>query len=156
MLYRVEILINKQSLLLFKEDCLFASYPISTAKNGVGQKNNSYQTPLGKHYIIEKSGENAPVNSFFKNRVVCGLVSKFSAIDKDWIVGRVLRLSGVEPGFNLGGDCDSYDRMIYIHASHPLVSLDEPLSKGCIRMLSQDIVELYDLVSIGSRVDIYE
>lgn len=145
--------INSQKL-KFNDEGIYKEYNVSTAKKGIGQKKNSFQTPIGKHFIIEKSGYNAPINTYYINRVAKGLIKENN--EQDFIVARVLRLAGKIDGLNLNYDCDTYKRMIYIHASHPESDLTNPSSLGCIRMYAKDICELFDLVKIGCEVNIYE
>ena len=152
----MHIVINIDSQTLsFHSNDFTKQYAISTSKNGIGQEFSSFKTPIGEHFIIEKSGENAPNNAYFKNRVPVGLINN-NYKNEDYIVARVLRLSGCVNGLNLNSDCDSYKRMIYIHASHPLANLTKPSSLGCIRMYAKDICELFELVTIGCKVFIYE
>lgn len=135
-------------------------YPISTAKNGTGQLKNTGCTPLGKHKISEKFGDNLPINSVFIARQFTGeiyddnLAKKFP--HRDWILTRILWLEGCEIGFNQGentnGVCDTKARYIYIHGTPDSEPMGVPLSHGCIRMRNRDIVELFDLVEVGCPV----
>lgn len=150
----INISINKQSLILLNSNSVLKKFDISSAKNGIGQNYNSYKTPIGKHIIIEKSGENAPINTSFKNRVAQEIFNN-QDISKDWILTRILRLAGLETGLNLGGTVDTYKRMIYLHGTPNLINLNQPSSHGCIRMRNTDIIKLYDLVPIKTLVNIY-
>ena len=146
-------------MVLHRDDGNTINYSISTAKNGVGQCQGSEQTPLGKHIIRAKIGSEAPVNSVFVGRRLTGevyspeLASAFPERN-DWILTRILWLSGLEPGFNRMGQVDSMRRYIYIHGTPDTSVMGRPESKGCIRMHNQDIVELFDQVTAGTVVHI--
>lgn len=133
------------------------SYAVSTAKNGVGQKEGSEQTPLGKHRIFQKIGGDQPVNTVFIGRQPTGEIYTpelgAANVGRDWILTRILWLEGLEPGINQGGDVDTKSRYIYIHGCPDDASIDKPLSRGCVRMRNQDLIELFDLVEIGCPVD---
>lgn len=152
--------INQQTCFLLNHngECIKA-YPISTAKAGVGQKINSEQTPLGRHRIVAHAGINAPRNTVFVGRVPQKYLygpdaSKHYPGRKDWILTRVFWLAGLEPGLNLGGDCDSQERMIYIHGTPDTESFASPSSHGCVRMRNDDIVMLSKDVYLGIPVEI--
>ncbi|ANF82321.1 peptidase [Acinetobacter sp. NCu2D-2] len=158
-IHQAEIWIDlaQQQLILPK---LKKVYAISTGKNGIGEIENSGKTPRGFHEIAEKFGENAPINSVFIARQATGeiydqdLASEFP--DRDWILTRILRLGGLEPGFNQGEGCDSYNRYIYIHGTPDSEPMGEPMSHGCIRMRNTDIVELFDMIPEKALVYISE
>lgn len=131
-------------------------YPISTALLGLGEQQGSYQTPRGKHVIRAKIGDGLPIHSVFTRRRPTGeIYSKELALafpERDWILTRILWLSGLEQGKNRLGTCDSMRRFIYIHGTHEEASIGVPKSRGCIRMRNQDIIELFQIVSPGSQV----
>ena len=118
----------------------------------------SYCTPLGAHIIRAKIGAGLPENTVFVGRRPTGelytpeLSEQFPK--RDWILTRILWLSGCEVGFNRLGDVDTMRRYIYIHGSPDSVHMGEPGSIGCIRMRNADIVELFDLVPAGTPVNI--
>lgn len=123
----------------------------------------SYCTPLGRHVVAQKIGDNAPINSVFVARVATGEI--YDAVlglnnpDRDWILTRILWLAGTEDGFNKGVDetgisCDTYERYIYIHGTPDSEPMGEPHSHGCIRMHSHDLVALFDCVDVGMMVEI--
>lgn len=153
--------IDDQKMYLYDNKALKATYCISTAKNGTGQKQDSYQTPLGLHLITQKIGHLAPLYTIFCKRKVTGQMWTPSSPDKwrnsDLVLTRILWLEGMEQGYNLGKTADgesvdSMSRYIYIHGTNHEDLLGIPASKGCIRMKNSDIVELYDRVEIGSLV----
>jgi L,D-transpeptidase YbiS len=133
-------------------------YPISTALKGVGQKEGSEQTPLGKHIIYAKIGGGSPERSVFVARRWTGEIYTpelaASEPDRDWVLSRILWLQGTELGKNRGGDCDSKRRYIYIHGTPYENEIGKPASRGCIRMRNRDVIALYDLVNPGTSVRI--
>ena len=158
---RIIININKQQLDLIDDNSsIIKRYPISSAKNGVGEENGSYCTPRGRHLIRAKVGAGQPLNAVFVERRPTGeiyspeLASRHPG--RDWILTRILWLSGCEPGFNRLGKVDTMRRAIYIHGSPDSAKMGEPGSHGCIRMRNRDIVELFDLVPIRTLVKIRE
>ncbi|PTQ86446.1 L,D-transpeptidase [Nitrosomonas ureae] len=156
---KINIYIAKQKMdLMDEQGQITRQYLISTAKNGTGQKNGSFCTPLGKHIIRAKIGTGQPVNTVFVKRRPTGEVysSKLAAQfpKRDWILTRILWLSGCEPGFNRFGLVDTMRRYIYIHGTPDSVEMGEPGSIGCIRMRNGDLVELFDQVSAGTQVEI--
>lgn len=133
-------------------------YLISSARKGTGQQNGSFCTPLGKHVIRAKIGAGQPVNTvFIKRRPTGELYStelEQQYPQRDWILTRILWLSGCEPGFNRLGNVDTMRRYIYIHGSPDRVEMGKPGSIGCIRMRNRELLELFDLVEVGTPVRI--
>jgi lipoprotein-anchoring transpeptidase ErfK/SrfK len=133
-------------------------YLVSSARNGTGQQNGSFCTPLGRHIIRAKVGGGQPVNTVFVRRRPTGeiyspeLGAAFPG--RDWILTRILWLSGCEPGFNRLGSVDTMRRYIYIHGSPDSVEMGKPGSIGCIRMHNRNLLELFELVNAGTQVDI--
>lgn len=133
-------------------------YSVSTSKNGVGERNGSLCTPRGRHLVRALIGAGEPENAVFVRRRATGEIwtpemhAKYPG--RDWILTRILWLSGCEPGRNRLGEVDTMRRYIYIHGSPDFVRMGRPGSIGCIRMRSRDIVELFDLVSPYTPVDI--
>lgn len=155
---RVIININQQTLILTDDNETLKKYIVSTAKNGAGELFGSECTPRGKHIISEKIGAGCLADTVFVGRLTTGelyheeLRQKFPT--RDWILTRILWLSGSEPGRNKGGETDTHDRYIYIHGSPDDIVMGAPGSRGCIRMNNQDIIELFDLVDSKTSVDI--
>jgi len=156
---KINIYIAKQQMdLMDEQGQIIRQYLVSTAKNGTGQKNGSFCTPLGKHIIRAKIGTGQPVNTVFIKRRPTGevyspeLAAQFPK--RDWILTRILWLSGREPGFNRLGPVDTMRRYIYIHGTPDSVEMGEPGSIGCIRMRNSDLVALFDQVSAGTPVEI--
>lgn len=123
---------------------------------GSGNRDGSYQTPLGKHRICEKIGDKASEHEVFIGRQPRGqlphLRDSGAQLPDDIIMARILRLQGLEPGINQGGNVDSYDRYIYIHGTSDEDSIGRPASHGCIRMRNRDVMELYDIVEADCTV----
>ena len=134
------------------------SWSVSTAKNGPGEKNGSFCTPRGKHIVRAKIGAGQPPGTVFVRRRPTGEVwtpelhAKYPG--RDWMLTRILWLSGKERGFNRLGDVDTMRRYIYIHGSPDTAEMGKPGSIGCIRMRNRDIVELFDLVAPYTPVEI--
>ena len=153
--------IRSQSLSLFDEwGRLQQHYVVSTARRGVGEMSNSYQTPRGWHHVCDKLGAGVEENTIiFRRRVTPW---KYTAElhrqypEKDWILTRILWLCGDEPGKNQGGNVDSYDRAIYLHGAGEHVAFGTPTSLGCIRMKNPDIIQLFDQTPNGIDVLIDE
>ena len=152
--------IGKQTLELWQENSLLATYPVSTAKNGAGEYMGSEQTPRGKHYIRAKIGAGAQSGMAFKGRrptgEICSSYNKETAPSRDWITSRILWLCGREPGKNRLGKVDTFHRYIYIHGTPDWEPMSIPKSHGCIRMRNHDIIELFDLTPIYTPVTINE
>jgi hypothetical protein len=156
---KINIHISQQQLDLFDDDDqLVKQYLISSAKNGTGQENGSFCTPLGKHIIRAKIGQGQPVNSVFIRRRPTGEIYTPDLHQRnpkrDWILTRILWLSGCEPGFNRSGSVDTMRRYIYIHGSPDCVEMGKPGSIGCIRMTNHDLLDLFDRIQVGTTVDI--
>ncbi len=158
---KIRINIKSQQLDLQDDNgVLIRRYPISSAKNGVGEQNGSYCTPRGRHIVRAKIGAGQPLNTVFVERRPTGevysreLATGFPA--RDWILTRILWLSGCEPGYNRLGQVDTMRRAIYIHGSPDTAEMGKPGSHGCIRMRNQDIVELFDLTPVRTPVEIRE
>ena len=155
----IRIDVGSQSLdLLDEAGRRLCRYPISTGARGVGEKDGSYCTPRGRHVIRAKIGGGQPAGSVFVQRRPTGevygteLARRYPG--RDWILTRILWLSGCEPGFNRLGDVDTMRRFIYIHGTPDDVALGSPGSKGCVRMRNADIINLFDRVAVGTPVEI--
>lgn len=146
--------------LLDDQGGVLREYQVSTALAGVGEVSGSYQTPRGRHIIRAKIGAGQPENTVFVRRRPTGeiwtpeLGEKFPG--RDWILTRILWLSGCQPGHNRLGCVDTMRRYIYIHGSPDTAEMGAPGSHGCIRMRNADIVELFDRIPCYSPVEIVE
>jgi len=153
----IDISIAEQRLRLLDEaDGVLAEYAVSTAANGPGEIKNSCCTPRGKHVVRAKIGEGKPLGTVFIGRRPTGetwspqLAAQHP--ERDWILTRILWLSGCEPGVNRLGNVDSMQRYIYIHGTPDAEPMGIPRSHGCIRMRNAEIVELFDRVPAGTPV----
>jgi lipoprotein-anchoring transpeptidase ErfK/SrfK len=154
----VRISLEAQRLDLLEDDDVVKSYPVSTSKHGAGEQTDSYQTPRGRHIIRAKIGASEPEGAVFKGRRPTGEIYSDELArtrpDRDWVLTRILWLSGTEVGVNRLGAVDSMRRHIYIHGTPPTEPLGVARSVGCIRMSNADIVKLFDLVAPGTVVEI--
>ena len=152
--------VSKQSLYLVKGEEIIKTYPVSTSKYGLGNKEGSKKTPLGSHRIFDKIGEGAKIGTVFKSGFNTGNIAKIyvdsTDVPEDLIITRILRLKGLEPGINKGKGIDSYDRHIYIHGLQEEGLIGTPSSNGCIRMKNDDVIEFFNLVRKGTLVEIQE
>jgi len=134
------------------------TYLVSTSKNGLGEKNGSFCTPRGRHIVRAKIGSGQPLGTVFARRRPTGEIwtPALHALHpgRDWMLTRILWLSGCEPGKNRMGDVDTMRRYIYIHGSPDTAQMGIPGSIGCVRMRNADVVELFDLVPPYTPVDI--
>ena len=154
----IDIEISSQRLFLKENGQIIRSYPVSSSSFGEGQIENSFKTPYGKHKIKTKIGTNVNKNNFFISRqhIPQSATIIHEPIDSkdDFITSRIMWLEGEEEGFNRGGSVDSFKRYIYIHGTHEEGLIGQKASHGCIRMLNHDVIELFELVSEGTLVNI--
>lgn len=156
----IVVQVPAQTLELFDGGGLLRRYAVSTSNRGTGEKNGSFCTPRGRHLVRARIGAGAPLNTVFVKRRPTGevytpeLAARFPG--RDWILTRILWLSGCEPGFNRLGEVDTMRRYIYIHGSPDSTVMGRPGSVGCIRMHNRDIVELFDLIEPGTPADILD
>ncbi len=158
---RLRVSVAQQRLDILADDgAVLKSYAISTAKAGVGEEPGSYCTPRGLHRIRAKIGEGAPMGAVFVRRRQTGEIWTPQLAEaypgRDWILTRILWLSGCEPGRNRLGRCDTMRRYIYIHGSPDSAQMGVPGSHGCIRMRNADMVELFDRVPVYTEIEICE
>lgn len=149
-----------QRMVLLDGEQTVAKYPVSTARNGPGERRGSGCTPRGLHRIRARIGAGAPPNTVFVGRRPSGeiygpaLAARYPG--RDWILTRILWLGGLEPGRNRFGECDTQRRYIYVHGCPDELPVGIPLSHGCIRMHNADLLELFERVAVGDRVLIEE
>ncbi len=153
--------VARQRLTLFADNGeVLREYPVSTAGAGVGEVSGSYQTPRGQHLIRAKIGAGQPANTVFVRRRPTGeiwtpeLAEQFPG--RDWILTRILWLSGCEAGRNRHGCVDTMRRYIYIHGTPDVTDMTTPGSHGCVRMRNADLIELFDRVPCYTPVEISE
>ena len=152
----IEIDAAAQALRLMDGDRVLGSYPVSTAAKGLGEREGTNQTPRGWHVVRAKVGAGAPAGTVFAGRRPTGEVHtpelQAAYPGRDWILSRILWLSGLEPGRNRLGDVDSMRRYIYIHGCPDGTPLGVPGSKGCVRMSNEQVIELFGKVPVGTPV----
>ena len=158
---RVDINLSLQTAELFDgEGRPVRQYSVSTSRYGVGERNGSFCTPRGQHIIRAKIGAGQPVNAIFVKRRPTGeiytpkLAQQFP--DRDWILTRILWLSGCEIGVNRLNEVDTMRRYIYIHGTPDTVAMGAPGSIGCIRMHNNDLLDLFERVKAGDEVRMFE
>jgi L,D-transpeptidase YbiS len=157
---RLEIDLLRQRMRCYDGQAFVREYWVSTARNGPGEIVNSECTPRGRHAIAAKFGAGAAPNSVFVARQATGEIysREYAATQppgRDWILTRILWLTGLEPGVNQGGEVDSHARYIYLHGTPDATPLGVPGSRGCVRMRNRDIIELFERVEVGDEVLLY-
>lgn len=158
---KILVSLATQSLTLFDDtEQKIHEWLVSTALRGAGERQGSYCTPRGRHIIRAKIGDSLPENTVFVGRRPTGEIytPELDAAhpERDWILTRILWLSGCEPGFNRLGEVDTMRRYIYIHGTPPRIQLGIPSSHGCIRMHNADLLDLFALAPVYTPVDIVE
>jgi len=152
--------VNRQKMYYFENGELIKEYDVSTSKHGAGEVAGSERTPTGLHIIKDKYGAGVPWGGVFKSRRFTGkiadIVTEEKDIEEDAITSRVFTLKGTEYGINKGGEVDSYQRRIYIHGTAEEGLIGQPASHGCIRMLNDDVIELFEIVKKGTPLIILD
>ncbi|MDX2081936.1 MAG: L,D-transpeptidase [Terrimicrobiaceae bacterium] len=148
--HRVLVSVADQRMVVLRDGVPISSYPVSTSKFGLGDSPGSNATPLGSFRIKKKIGDGAPAGAVFKSRKLTGEILPVDAPGRDPIVTRILWLDGLEDRNRM-----AYRRFIYIHGTPEERTIGTPASYGCIRLRSQDVIELYETVGTGARVDIF-
>jgi lipoprotein-anchoring transpeptidase ErfK/SrfK len=149
-----------QTLDLLEAGVSLRRYPVSTGLAGAGEAWDSGCTPRGLHRVRLRIGAGCPVGTVFVGRRLTGevygpdLAARFP--ERDWILTRILWLTGLEPGRNRGGDQDTLRRFIYIHGCPDIEPMGVPRSHGCVRMRNADLIELFDQVANGTLVEIMD
>ena len=151
--------ISRQSMYLLKKGTILRTFRISSSYYGTGSEINSLKTPLGKHEIYKKIGQDLPINAILKGRVwngsIANVITDDIDTDFDHVTSRILWLDGLESGKNKGPGVDSRSRYIYIHGTAEEGLIGKPASDGCIRMYNSDVIDLFDLVNEKIQVWIY-
>ena len=152
----IRVSIPEQTLCLLEDGRELRSWTVSTAAKGAGEQSGSEQTPRGRHVVRARIGDGQPLRAVFRGRRPTGEVwspalgERFPG--RDWILTRILWLSGCEPGFNRLGQVDSMRRYIYIHGTPDDQPMGKPCSHGCVRMRNEDMLALFDLTPVGTPV----
>ncbi len=149
--------IGAATLQFYRRGEVVRSYGVSTSKRPPSNVKNSLGTPRGLHEIAERIGAGQPAGMVFKSRVPTGrhyseLLTSEDGINDNLITSRILWLRGLEPGFNRGGEVDTYERYVYIHGTNHNSRIGQPLSSGCVLLRDLDVIELYDEVRVGDLV----
>jgi UDP-N-acetylmuramate--L-alanine ligase len=144
--------VERQTAALIENGTAVASWPVSTARNGIGGEENSYKTPPGWHRIDRKIGAGEAAGTVFSSREPTGEVWGGEACEADLILTRILTLEGLEEGVNHGPGCDSRARYIYIHGSNHETEIGRPASCGCVRMSNAGVTALFDAAQEGDLV----
>lgn len=156
----IEVSISEQRLRLREHNKITLDVPVSTAKNGAGEINGSECTPRGAHIVRAKIGAGCAANTIFVSRRPTGEmytpVLRQQYPQRDWILTRILWLSGLEVGKNRRGHVDTMRRYIYIHGCPEEDAMGVPGSHGCVKMRNRDVIELFERVPVGARVIIRE
>jgi len=151
--------IPSQQMFFIQKGEIVDIYSISSSYYGTGNKVNSLKTPLGKHEIYKKLGDNLPENAILKGRIwngaIADIIKEPRDTDFDHVTSRILWLDGLEEGKNKGPGIDSRERYIYIHGTAEEGLIGKPASDGCIRMYNKEVIELFDLVDEKAQVWIY-
>lgn len=158
MTLHIRVHLDLQRLDLLDDGVCIRSYQVSTAARGPGEQAGSHCTPRGHHRIRAKVGAGLPMGAVLRGRrptgELCDDAAWRAAPERDWILTRILWLCGEQVGINRGGQVDTFRRYIYIHGTPDAVEMGQPGSRGCIRMRNREVLELFDLVPPGTRVDI--
>lgn len=147
----VVISIPDQKMIVYKDRKPYAEYPISTSKFGIGDRPGSYATPLGTLEIARKIGDHTPAGGVLKNRRFTGEILRPDAPGRDPIVSRILWLKGLQ-----SSNSNAFRRCIYIHGTAEERNIGKPASYGCVRMRSCDVINLYNTVGLGAKVQILD
>lgn len=147
--HRVIISTADQSMLVLRDGSPIARYQVSTSKFGLGNHQGSNATPLGRFRVKEKIGAGAPAGTVFKSRRPTGEILPANAPGRDPIVTRILWLDGLDYS-----NRNAHARLIYIHGTPEERNIGQPMSYGCIRMRSHDVIDLFETLGIGARVTI--
>lgn len=144
----LRVQVSQQSLTVIRNDQIIKSYPVSTSQFGLGSEPGSFKTPLGRFHITEKFGHDATPGAVFKGRQPTGAIAPQGG-DDDLILSRIFWLDGLD-----ADNANTHDRYIYIHGTNQEHLIGTPASHGCVRMTNADIMELDQLISEGTFVEI--
>ena len=148
-IHTLRVSVADQKMTLYRYHTPIAVYPVSTSKFGMGDQRGSYRTPLGRMVVAKKIGDGAPIGMKFKSRRATGEIVPIDAPGRDPIVTRILWLRGLEPQ-----NSHAFDRGIYIHGTAEERNIGRPVSYGCVRMRSRDVISLFNTVGEGAKVEI--
>ncbi|MES2439529.1 MAG: HAD-IB family phosphatase [Verrucomicrobiota bacterium] len=143
----LEVSIDDQTLTVLHDGRSIRRFDISTATKGMGFVTDSYRTPTGRFRISEKIGDGEPSGTIFKKRIPVGRWQSEQPADGDLVLSRILRLEGLDPE-----NANSMERFIYIHGTNHEDKLGHPASQGCVRLANAEMIELFDLVDVGTEM----
>ena len=146
---RAEVSIADQTLRVFDGVHEVARYTISTSKFGLGSEEGSNRTPLGEFEVGEKIGDGAAPRTIFRSREVVGVWDAAQPPEEDLVLTRILWLHGLEDA-----NANTRERYIYIHGTNQEELIGTQASHGCVRMRNDEVIELYDLLEVGTPVHI--
>lgn len=156
----LEIDVTRQQLDLIEDGVIRGSWPVATAAKGLGERMGSNRTPRGRHVVRARIGAGLPRAAVLVGRrwtgEICDERTWTAEPGRDWILSRILWLSGCEPGVNRLGVVDTMRRYIYIHGCPDSEPVGAPASHGCVRMSNDDVIELFERVPVGTTVNIHE
>lgn len=154
----VVVSIDQQRLYLFRSAGEPQAFPVSTSRFGVGSEAGSNKTPTGLHRVAHKFGDGAPRGMVFKARRATGevvpLITEPKDVPEDLVTTRILWLEGLQSGLNRGQGVDSFRRYIYIHGTQEEGLVGQPASHGCVRMLNDDVIRVFERLPEGALVSI--
>jgi lipoprotein-anchoring transpeptidase ErfK/SrfK len=145
---KIRIQAKDQLLHLMEADRVICSFPVSTSRFGLGEAEGSFRTPTGRFQVHQKIGEEHPANTVFRGRVPVPAQPDWATAD-DLITSRILWLDGIEEH-----NANTRERYIYIHGTNQEQLIGQASSRGCIRMRNQDVIQLFDLIDVGTEVEI--
>jgi lipoprotein-anchoring transpeptidase ErfK/SrfK len=148
---RILVSVVDQKMVLLRDGAEVSRFPVSTSKFGLGDRWGSFATPTGTMQVAQKIGENAREGAVFKERRLTGEILPPNAPGRDPIVTRILWLRGLEPQ-----NANCFGRCIYIHGTPEERLLGAPVSWGCIRMRSRDVVRVFESVAVGTKVEVLQ
>lgn len=148
---RLVVSVPDQKMLTYEGDKMKRRYPVSTSRFGVGDRPRSNLTPLGRLEVVDIIGQGQPKYMRLYSRKPTGEILKPNTTDGDAIVSRIVRLRGTEPR-----NAHTFQRLIYIHGTTDEKGLKKPVSWGCVRMGSSDIIRLCRWVKPGAEVEVVE
>ena len=147
------VVVSRQEVLLHEKGLVAGRWDVSTSRFGLGSEEGSFRTPTGRFRICEKIGDGAPSGMIFKSRIPTGQLARIGADagDEDLVLTRILWLEGLDPE-----NANTRDRYIYFHGTNREDLIGTPSSHGCIRLRNAEMIDLFDRVTTGTRVEIRE
>lgn len=124
----IVIYLSKRALQLFSGDKLIKVYPIAVGRGG------QFKTPVGKHKIRKKI-----VNPTWYPPSWAGINHPIPPGPSNPLGNREIKLS--KRGYS-------------IHGTNKPMSVGSAATHGCIRMYPSDVLELFEVVDLGTPVEI--